>query len=53
MITGLLTASKRTSDACHEMVGYMLNVAQNQGFVEARYCLEDDHQPGEVICTDM
>jgi hypothetical protein len=49
----LLNTSKCTLDACHEMVGYMLNVAQNQGFVEVRYCLADDHQLGEVICTDM
>jgi hypothetical protein len=42
-----------TSDACHEVVGHMLNAAQNQGFVGVRCCLVDDHELGEAICTGM
>jgi hypothetical protein len=42
-----------TLDACHEMVGYMSNVAQNQGSVEVICCLVDDHELGEAICTGM
>jgi len=46
MMIHLLNEFKLTLDACHEMVEHMLNVAQNQGFVEVRWCSTDDQQLG-------